>query len=178
MPSHRNQNTMKIAVTGTPGTGKTTVTEQLSSYYRIVHLTEYIKENDLGEPVQGVTEVDTEELKTKIAEEIDEENVVFEGHLAHHLEVDYCIILRCDPRVLEERLSERDYSDEKVNENLEAEALDVILSESVQLQENVLEIDTTDKTVDEVVEEIEKGLENKETGYGDVDWSDSFQALF
>ncbi len=178
MPSHRNRITMKIAITGTPGTGKTTVTDHLNTDYRIVHLTEYIKENDLGEPVEGVTEVDTEELKAKIAEEFESDDVIFEGHLAHHLDVDHCIVLRCKPEVLEERLSGRDYSDEKVRENMEAEALDVILSESVQMHENVLEIDTTGKTVDEVIKEVEEGIENKETGYGEVDWSESFQALF
>ena len=169
---------MKIAITGTPGTGKTTVTDQLDINYHVVHLTEYIRENNLGEPVEGVTEVDTEKLKTKIAEEFESEDVIFEGHLAHHLEVDQCIVLRCNPEILEERLSERDYSDEKVAENLEAEALDVILSEAVQMHENVFEIDTTDKTVDEVTEEVEESIENKKTGYGKVDWSESFQALF
>lgn len=169
---------MKIAITGTPGTGKTTVTDQLDINYQVVHLTEYIRENNLGEPVEGVTEVDTEKLKTKIAEEFESEDVIFEGHLAHHLEVDHCVVLRCNPEILEERLSERDYSDEKVAENLEAEALDVILSEAVQMHENVFEIDTTDKTVDEVTEEVEESIENKKTGYGKVDWSESFQALF
>jgi len=170
---------MQVAITGTPGTGKTTVTDNLGTDHRIIHLTEYIEENQLGEQVEGVNEVEIEQLRNSIEQEVNtSEDIIFEGHLAHHLEVDLCIVLRCNPEELEQRLGYRDYSDSKVKENVEAEALDVILSEAVQLREEVLEVDTTGKEVEEVVAEVKKGIDNKETGYGDVDWSKSFQALF
>lgn len=170
---------MKVTITGTPGTGKTTVTDLLETDLRKIHLTEFIEQKELGEDVEEVTEVDPEILKDAVREELSEdEDAVIEGHLAHHISSDLCIVLRCSPEELEERLSGRDYSDEKVKENIEAEALDVILSQAVQNQENVLEIDTTGKSLEEVVERVEEGIENRETGYGNVDWSGSFQALF
>jgi adenylate kinase len=170
---------MKVTVTGTPGTGKTTVLDRLETDFRKIHLTEFIEEQGLGENIDEVTEVDTEKLKQELSNEVAEkEDIIIEGHLAHHIPSDLCIVLRCNPETLKERLSERDYTSQKVTGNVEAEALDVVLSEAVQVQENVLEIDTTDKTIEEVVERVEKGIENKETGYGKVDWSGSFQALF
>lgn len=179
MPSYRNSSTMRVTLTGTPGTGKTTVTDHLDMDFRKIHLTEFIEENDIGNTSEGLTEVDPEILQEKLSEELeDDENVIIEGHLAHHFPSDLCVVLRVNPEELEERLSTRDYSDQKIQENVEAEALDVILSETVQMQENVLEIDTTDTSIEDVVKEVEKGIENKETGYGNVDWSDSFQALF
>lgn len=170
---------MKVTITGTPGTGKTTITDLLDVDFRKIHLTEFIEQKGLGEDVDNVTEVDPELLQKSISKKLSEdEDAVIEGHLAHHIPSDLCIVLRCSPEELEERLSGRDYSDEKVRENIEAEALDVILSQAVQEQENVLEIDTTGRSVEEVVERVEEGIENRETGYGNVDWSGSFQALF
>lgn len=170
---------MKVVITGTPGTGKTTVMDSLNSDFRKINLTNFIKENEVGEDVDEVTEVNTAVLRDKLHEELPEDkSTIIEGHLAHHFPADLCIVLRCNPEVLESRLSDRDYSDEKIKENVEAEALDIVLAESVEIQDNVLEIDTTEKSVEDVARRIEKGIENMETGYGDVDWSDSFQALF
>ncbi|MFQ3308200.1 MAG: adenylate kinase [Candidatus Nanohaloarchaea archaeon] len=171
---------MIVTITGTPGTGKTSVLKSLDTNFRKVHLTEYIQENEIGENTDDVTEVDTYLLKEKISEDINdgEEDVIIEGHLAHHIDSDLCIVLRCNPEKLEERLSQRDYSQNKVMENVESEALDVILSETVHTQKNVLEIDTTHKELDEVVEEVKEGIEKEKTGYGGVDWSESFQELF
>ena len=38
---------MKIAITGTPGTGKTTCSKKVETGYEIVHLNEIIKEKKL-----------------------------------------------------------------------------------------------------------------------------------
>jgi len=48
----------------------------------------------------------------------------------------------------------RNYSLEKVRENANAEALDVILVESVELNKNVFEINTTDKNLLSVVKSV------------------------
>lgn len=170
---------MRVTITGTPGTGKTSILNRLETDFRKIHLTEFIEEREVGEEVNDITEVDAENLKEEIDKEIeDQEDVIIEGHLAHHIQSELCIVLRCNPEKLKERLSTREYTEQKVMENVEAEALDVILSEAVQIQENVLELDTTDKTIEEVVKKVEEGIEKKETGYGNVDWSESFQALF
>ena len=59
------------------------------------------------------------------------EDSILEGHFSHEFDnIDKIIVLRCDPKVLVKRLSERGYSKEKVRENLEAEAIGTIYSES------------------------------------------------
>ena len=64
---------------------------------------------------------------------------------------DQVIILRCDPFVLKERLDERDYSKEKIMENLEAEALNIIYMEALDNidKERIFQLDTTDKSAEE-----------------------------
>ena len=162
---------MIISLTGTPGTGKTTVSEQLGEF-EVIDLTRFVKDHGLGEDEEEF-EVDIEAMVEKLKEEIEEEeDVVIEGHLSHHFPADYCVVLRCDPEELEDRLSERKYSDQKVEENVQSEMLDVILSVAVQEQEDIIEIDTTGREADDVAEEVERRVENGETGYGEIDWTE------
>lgn len=163
---------MKITITGTPGTGKTTVSDTLD--IPVIHLTEFVKEKGLGEQ-RDEFEVDIDAMVQALDEEVEEyDDVVIEGHLAHYFPSDICVVLRCDPGVLDERLEERDYSESKIRENLESEALDIVLAQALQNQETVIEIDTTDVSKEGVVKKIEgkiKEWPDVETDYGKVDWS-------
>lgn len=159
---------MKIAVTGTPGTGKTTVSRLFEQQdYNLIHLTEYVKEKGLGEEGEKEFEVDLEKMREVLK---DEDFDVIEGHLAHHVPVDVCVVLRTRPDKLRERLSERDYSEEKVDENVQSEALDVILSEAVENQEVVIEFDTTGKDAEKVFKEVKRKFKKGKSDYGNFDW--------
>ena len=66
---------------------------------------------------------------------------------------------------LRKRLGKRkEYSFEKVKENANAEALDVILVESVERSKNVFEINTTDATPLAVVKSVISIVESLKTG--------------
>jgi len=149
---------MRVAVTGTPGTGKTTATERLETDLEVIHLNQAVREHDLYEDVdeeRGSVIVDLEAAGEWLGERDD---VLVESHLAHHLAVDRVVVLRCHPENLEERLRERgDESEASITENAESEALDVILSEAVDRHgaESVYEIDATDRDPDAVAEEID-----------------------
>lgn len=167
--------TMQIVITGTPGTGKTSVAQVLDKKgWNVVDIKEFIKKQDIGSVKGEEIEVRIGKLEERLEEEFHglEEDLVIEGHLAHHYPADYCIVLRCDPEILEGRISKRGYNRRKIEENVEAESLDIILQEAVQKQEKIIEIDTTDREAEDVAEEIEKRVENDETGYGEVDWSE------
>ena len=182
---------MRVVVTGTPGTGKTTAVEQLNTEERVVHLNDAIREHDLW------TERDTDRdtLVTDldgVREWLGDWDGIVESHLAHHLDADRVVVLRCRPDVLEARLRERGESEakarenagtaersralaRKARENAESEALDVILSEAVEFhgEEHVYEIDTTDRTPEEVATEIQAVLDgDREPSAGTVDYID------
>ncbi|AFO56018.1 adenylate kinase family protein [Natrinema sp. J7-2] len=162
---------MRIAVTGTPGTGKTTATELLESRLaaagtdaddesppelEVIHLNRVLEDEEL------YTEVDTDR-ESKIAD-LDaltawlkgREEIVIESHLAHHFDADRIAVLRCHPETLEQRLLERGETEAKAAENAESEALDVILSAAVEEHglESVYEIDTTDRAPAAVADEL------------------------
>lgn len=160
---------MKIALTGTPGAGKTTISRLYEEKgYRVIHLSEYVKENSLGEQ-QEEFEVDLQKMKASLEKE---EFDVIEGHLAHHVETDFCIVLRTRPDKLRERLKNRDYSERKIEENVQSEILDLILTEAVEKQEKVIELDTTRKTPEDVLKEVENKIEKGESDYGKFDWTE------
>ena len=87
---------------------------------------------------------------------------------------DTLIILSCRPEILEERLILRNYSESKIRENLEAEALGVCSAESLDIYENnVYELDVTNLTVDEAALTIIDVINGqKELSFGEIDFMD------
>ena len=163
---------MRIALTGTPGTGKTTAAKALSDIYAVYSVRELALDKGCAEPEGDELVVDTDCLKMKM-ELIDGDHII-EGHLSHHLDPDITIILRCHPAVLMERLLPRNYPEEKLMENLEAEAVDVILEEALGYGKPVYEVDTTERSPDDTVGAIMDILSGNEEGYepGKIDWSE------
>ena len=103
--------------------------------------------------------------------------VIVEGHLSHLCEgADKMIILRLNPKELESRLKGRDYSDSKINENLEAEALAVCSAEAYEIYGgNASEIDTTNKSIEEVIDMIINIISGQlESPVGSIDFMDWF----
>ncbi len=90
--------------------------------------------------------------------------VIVEGHLAHYCEeADLVIVLRAHPSLLMKRLHAKGFNDAKVQENIEAEALDVCAFEAFQIHnDKVNEIDTSYKNPLEVRDLIIKVINGEE----------------
>jgi adenylate kinase len=164
---------VKVTLTGTPGTGKTTISEKLEQKgFKVIHLTQFLKEQEIGQDKNGERQVPITKMIQEFKKQDYSGKVVFEGHLAHHIAADVCLVLRCHPKELRKRLQQRNYSQEKIEENVQAEALDVILSEAVQKQETIAEIDTSEKEVLEASEKAIELIKKGESSYGSIDWSE------
>ena len=162
----------RVAVTGTPGTGKTSATTLLD--VPVIHLNDLIREAGLWSERDADRDSLVADLEA-VREAVGDWTGVAESHLAHHLDADRVVVLRCHPDTLADRLRERGASAEKATENAESEALDVILSEAVERHgtESVYEVDTTDRTPAEVAAEIEAVIAgDREPSAGDVDFID------
>ena len=92
---------------------------------------------------------------------------------------DRVIVLRCHPDELRKRLAFKGWSEEKVQENVYAEILDVILIETLDVhpEEHIFEIDTTGKSVVIVASIISEIMNNdfkpmKKYNIGNIDWSE------
>lgn len=168
---------LRISLTGTPGTGKTTVADVLrKNGYEVTDVNEVARNNGLlreWDDDLETYEVDIGELASFFQRDPDETMSFLEGHLSHLLPCDIIIVLRCNPSVIGMRLESRGYSRAKVSENMEAEALDVILVESLETGRPVYEIDCSEmepSQVSDSVMEIMGGEVNKYLP-GNVDWS-------
>ena len=98
---------MRVAVTGTPGTGKTTAVEAADTGLEVVHLNDLVREPDLSigeDPDRGSLVADLDAIADRLA---GREDVLVESHLAHHLEADRVVVLRCHPESLRDRLLDR-----------------------------------------------------------------------
>lgn len=195
---------MLIGLTGTPGTGKTSVGKLLEKRrgWKVIYLNDLIKEEKLYSEVDEKRDAviaDMELVRVRLEKiletgenEKDEghkedgnhnnkEIILLESHLAHHI-ADTVIVLRAYPPELKKRLGKRGYSEEKVNENAEAEAIDLILVEADEWCEKVFEVNTTGRTAEETAEDVEKIIdclvsgkeeELEEFRPGSLDWIDS-----
>lgn len=136
---------MRLVITGTPGTGKTTLAEAISNSLELplIQANEFAKEKDL---VESDGSVDVDRLRELILEKISKmRGFVAEGHLLCEFQIpaDRCVVLRCNPKQLEGRLKARGYSGEKLRDNIECEALDYCLVNAEENYGCVTQLDNT-----------------------------------
>jgi len=165
-------------ITGTPGTGKSLIGNELARRgHTVVRLTDTVAPFVIGEDEQRDARIIDVERWAAAFTPIDG---FVEGHLAHLLPCDRVVVLRCRPDELRVRLAEREYHREKIRENADAEALDVCLIETVGAFDptQILELDTTCRDVASCADMIE-GFSCGEipADFGHIDWSGYLEAV-
>lgn len=167
-----------IAITGTPGVGKTTIVELFSEGdFTIISVKDLAKqygcEGDFDESAQSM-DIDIHRLAEQFESDLLDDAIV-DGHLSHFLEVDAIVILRCNPSMLQERLAKRGYSEQKIKANVEWEMIAGTWSEMIEfeLDQPILELDTTNcdpnKTYEEIIEWINDG-HSQNSRQARIDW--------
>lgn len=175
---------MIISLTGTPGTGKTSISRFLrKNNINIIDLNKIINKNKSLWKIdykRNTLIIDIKKLNNLIKNESINNNIILiDGHLSHLLSnIDKVILLRCQPKELINRLKKRKWKNNKIIENVEAEILDIILCECVNKysKKNIFEIDTTKKKINEIsniiLEIINNNFKNtKDYSIGKINWS-------
>ena len=170
-----------ILVGGSPGTGKTKIAKILGSKLSV----DVISLGELADESGCITAED-KARKTGIINEdclVDalleltadkSKSLIIEGHyidLVPSSSVQWIFILRTHPEILKKRLSERNYSEDKENENVEAEVIGVCQMDALDAfgESKVYEIDTTELSAPQSVEKIELILKNGSSPIR-IDW--------
>lgn len=153
---------MIICVTGSVGTGKTTLAKKLAKKlgYKLIEISKLVKEKKLSEEYDEIDKTDVVDVKKLNKELINlinkNKNLIIEGHLSHYLPkkyVDKCIVTTCNINVLRDRLKKRKYSSKKIKDNLAVEIFDTILIEA--RKHKFIQVDTTmNYKIEDVVKEI------------------------
>jgi adenylate kinase len=155
-----------ILIGGTPCTGKSEAAQLLASRLSSVlfSLGDIAENNGCISDYDAFRDtgvIDEDCLVEAIMDLIEEEKtmIVIEGHyidLVPNSFVKFAFILRTHPDILRQRLKERNYTKEKLEENLEAEVVGVCQMDALYAfgEEKVHEIDTSELNPNEVVELI------------------------
>ena len=153
-----------IAITGSPGVGKTTISSMLATKgWKVNTVAELAKtfdcEGDYDE-LMGCVEIDIHKLAERFLMEPND-NLIIDGHLAHFLAVDAIVILRCEPSQLRARLESRGYPQSKINANLEWELIAGTWSEIVEFDIDVpiLELDSSTLSAEELIKRLQDWID-------------------
>lgn len=166
---------VRVALTGTPGVGKTTLAAVAArSGWTVVDVRAWAREQGCVVAYDDEDQAEVIDVKRLAKRMPPGDRVVLEGHLSHLLPVDVAWVVRCDPDVLRPRLEARGYGSAKVVENLEAEALDLILSEALDHAPRVVQRDGTRRSPEALYKAfVDAGLAGpKADDLEPVDWSD------
>lgn len=131
---------LNIVLCGTPGTGKSTLVERLKKElldFSFINLSQFAVENDCISGYDGTLEsheIDEDKLEAKLKPILksNQFNLVETIHadvLSPDL-VDWVYICRADNTKLYDRLKARDYNEEKLSNNIQAEIFQTIADEA------------------------------------------------
>tara|TARA_Y100000034_G_C6604583_1_gene263112 strand:- start:78 stop:515 length:438 start_codon:yes stop_codon:yes gene_type:complete len=137
-----------ICVTGVAGSGKTYFAKKLAkeNKYKYVDVNNIIEQNK--EVVSSYDKkfktkiVDTNKLNKILIELIEKSSkkLVIDSHLSHYLDKKYVskvYVVKTSVKKLRSRLKKRGYLKNKVEENVEAELMDICFHEAKELGHNV-----------------------------------------
>lgn len=169
-----------IAVSGVPGTGKSTLSDALLSYFSGLSLRDVNKYGswkkydvkaiiegkslfDSKDP-DGTMIVDQTRLIKHLISELDadsHQNIIVDSFFSHLLPVsmvDLCIICTCDISILNKRLSQRHYSVEKIRENLDCEIVDYCGQEAIEQGYDVIYFDSAKDDLKSFLQKVDSVL--------------------
>ena len=166
---------MSIVITGNPGVGKHTITQEIAEKMElsVLDINSIARDSELFEKNGDMNDIDVEKLEKILKQKISEKNIIV-GHLAPYVltknQVKVIIVLRRSPYDLISVYKNRKYPDSKIKENTGSEILGVIAHDTIdKFQEKTFQINETEKTIPEVVERVMSVIsENK--GNDEVDW--------
>lgn len=170
-----------IIITGTPGCGKTSHSESLASQlgkpYIHLPISDIAKQRDCIESYDAKLDtnvVDEDRLLDSLEEDLRKGGQIIDWHCCDIFPIrliDLVIVLRTANGTLFDRLSKRGYKDNKIQENLDCEIMDVIVQDAreayspeivIELESN--EAEQMDQNVDRIIEWVNNWVKDHKEG--------------
>ncbi|EGZ12018.1 hypothetical protein PHYSODRAFT_336490 [Phytophthora sojae] len=156
-----------ILVTGTPGTGKTSMCQQLAERCQVLsHLNvgDLVKERGLHSGRDEEFDcfvLDEDKVCDEMEDMMAEGGKVVDFHTCDFFPerwFDLVVVLRVDNTTLFDRLQKRGYSEKKVAENVECEIMEVVLQEARESYAPEIVQELPSRTVEDMESNIERIL--------------------
>ena len=154
-----------ILVTGTPGTGKTTLCKKLQEKrpnLKWINVGEFAKTNNcLGDwdSQYECHDIDEDKLIDDLEDAMAEGNVVLEHHVTDIFPerwFDAVFVLRTDNTQLFDRLQSRNYNEKKLDDNVQCEIFQTILDEA----RDSYKAEIVHEIRSDVIEDVDKNTNN------------------
>lgn len=103
--------------------------------------------------------VDDDKLMDAIEEDLEKGGWIIDWHVCDIFPerlIDLVVVLRTDNTVLYDRLKKRDYAENKIEENIDAEIMQVILDEAREAYDSEIVIELFSNDVDEMESNVER----------------------
>ena len=153
-----------ILITGTPGTGKTTLAREVAELVGLKHISisELAKENNFYENYDAELEsweLDEDKVIDEIDDQMKEGGQIVEYHGCDFFPerwFDIVFVLRTNNTLLYKRLEKRNYSERKIQENVQCEIFQTILDEARDSYRPEIVFELNSNTPDEMEENLER----------------------
>lgn len=168
-----------IIITGTPGVGKTTHCQELANKTGLHHLdiNDVVKKHSIGESSNDPDDpntkiVDEDRLLDCIENDLEEGGQIIDWHACDLFPValiDLVCVVRCDNKILYDRLKARNYGEKKLQENMDCEIMEVLLQEARDAYDEEMVVELKSESTEDVdvnVERIESWIQNWKKDHG------------
>ncbi|KAK6457487.1 AAA domain-containing protein [Scheffersomyces xylosifermentans] len=162
-----------IIITGTPGCGKTSHAEDLVSQlneersdeenkFQHFSISDIAKERRCIESYDKVLDtsvVDEDKLLDSLEPDLEKGGIIVDWHCCDIFPerlIDLVVVLRTDNSLLFERLKKRGYKDNKIQENIDCEIMEVIAQEARESYIPEIVIELNSNSVEEMEENVDR----------------------
>ncbi len=160
---------MRILITGSPGVGKTSAASALGKKlgYSVLNEKQFALEQKIGkwDPKENELVIPLQPFARAMGRLFSgKKNVIVEGHLLCELRLkpDFVVLIGVHPEELEARLRSRNYSEEKVQDNVFCEGIDYCKKHVLRnYSKKKVVIVQGGKTIKETLDRIIRGLKEK-----------------
>ena len=167
-----------ILITGTPGTGKSTLASAVASScdFKNIPISSIVKGQQInsGWDEEFDCYIIDEDAEDKILDYLEpimaDGGVIIEHHSVDWFPerwFDLVIVLRTDNTILYDRLAKRDYSQHKITENVECEIMQVILEEARASYAPEIVVELQNDNQDQLEENLDRIVTWVENWYKD-----------
>lgn len=153
-----------ITITGVSSTGKTVLAKELAKGLEnsVVIDGHYFKRAIAGYDEKHDTEIVDERIFNKLVQDLATSkkysHIIVESVFAGTVDGNLCVVLRCSIDELKKRLKEKNYSEEKINDNIESELANVCGQEAFDNKyipnKTLFEFDSSESTTKEISKKV------------------------
>lgn len=155
-----------IIITGTPGCGKSTLSKTLKDIselkLNLFNISEYAKENKIFESYDESRDshvIDEDELLDRLESQLRKGGCIIDWHcndIFPERLIDLVVVLRCGTSALYDRLKARNYKDSKIQENIDAEIMSVVLEDALESYDKRIVIELQNDKDTNIQENVDK----------------------